>query len=89
MNQTFSQHELEIIKGHEQILGTEDKEKIEIDLKKMIDLLTSESGKQYLKDDTERHYTLKHYQSTYEKIKSLNEHEFLNLDFSLLKYFDS
>lgn len=89
MKQTFSQHELEIIKGHKQILETTDKEKIEDDLKKMIALLTSNGGKQYLKDDMERHYTLKHYQSTYKKIKALNEQEFLNLDFSLLDYFDS
>lgn len=89
MISTFSQHELEIIKGHENILGSNDKKMIENDLKKMIDLLESEEGKSYLKNDMERHYTLKQYRSTYEKITELNNLEFKNLDFSLLEYFDA
>lgn len=88
MTPTFSQHELEIIKGHENILGSNDKETIENDLKKMIDLLESEDGKSYLKNELERQYTLKQYRSTYEKITELNDLEFKKLDFSLLEYFD-
>lgn len=88
MTPTFSQHELEIIKGHENILGSNDKEMIVNDLKKMIDLLESEEGKSYLKNDMERHYTLKQYRSTHEKLTKLNDLEFKNLDFSLLEYFD-
>lgn len=88
MTPTFSQHELEIIKGHETILGSTEKEKIENDLQRMIDLLTSEEGKSYLKNELERHYTLKQYQSTIEKINALTDLEFKNLDFSLLEYFD-
>ncbi|EAE6963907.1 TPA: hypothetical protein REB85_002971 [Listeria monocytogenes] len=88
MTSQFSQHELEIIKGHEKILETTDKGIIEKDLKKMIDLLESEDGKQYIKDDSERHYTLKHYRSAYDKMTILSDKEFKKIDFDLLDYFD-
>lgn len=88
MTPTFSQHELEIIKGYETILGSSDKEMIESDLKRMIDLLESEDGKAYLKNELERHYTLKQYRSTFEKLTELSDLEFKSLDFSLLEYFD-
>lgn len=89
MTPTFSQHELEIIKGHENILGSNDKEIIENDLQKMIDLMESEDGKDYLKNDMERYYTLKQYRSTSKKLTELTDLEFKNLDFSLLEYFDA
>lgn len=88
MTPIFSQHELEIIKGHENILGSNDKEIIENDLQKMIDLMESEDGKDYLKNDMERYYTLKQYRSTSKKLTELTDLEFKKIDFSLLDCFD-
>ena len=86
--QTFTQHELEIINGHQKIARKEELLIIKQEIQKMIFLLKSEAGKTYIEDDVQRLYTLKNYQTTFEKLEKMNEAEFKKIDFSSVKESD-
>ncbi|HFD1768787.1 TPA: hypothetical protein QFR98_002450 [Enterococcus faecium] len=45
-------------------------------------MLKSDLGKKYIEDDEQRHYTLKNYQSVYDKLEKMSEDEFKQIDLS-------
>ncbi|EGP0010937.1 hypothetical protein CUN34_11780 [Enterococcus faecium] len=82
--QTFTQHELEIISGHKQITGSNANKLsvIKSEVGEMLSMLKSDLGKKYIEDDEQRHYTLKNYQSVYDKLEKMSEDEFKQIDLS-------
>lgn len=82
--QTFTPHELEIISGHKQISGSNSNKLnvIKSEVGEMLSMLKSDLGKQYIEDDEQRHYTLKNYQSVYDKLEKMSEDEFKQIDLS-------
>lgn len=82
--QTFTQHELEIIQGHQQFSKSEDLKLIKREVETMLTTLESEAGKQLIEDDAQRHYTFKNYLSVSKKLATMSQQEFQQIDFSMI-----
>lgn len=77
---TFTQHEVEIIQGHIKILNTDDFSAVCTDIEKMLSVLQTEAGRNFIQDPKQLAYTYKNYLSVSKKLAGLTEKEFKQLD---------